>query len=106
MTCSEADPGYSLATPEQHSAYASSYYGSYCGFDSSSNGTLTNERKRASVYLSGTYELTDKVEVYAKVVHLETDTAGTLIIYSHLLFGLQDLSSMVVFIQRLQVHIT
>ena len=78
MLCSEADPGYTLATPEQHSAYASSYYGSYCGFDSSSNGTLTNERKRASVYLSGTYELTDQVEIYAKVVHLETDTAGTL----------------------------
>ena len=78
MLCSDADPGYTLATPEMHSSYASSYYGSYCGFDSSSNGTLTNERKRASVYLSGTYELTDKVEVYAKVVHLETDTAGTL----------------------------
>ena len=78
MLCSEADPGYTLATPEQHSAYASSYYGSYCGFDSSSNGTLTNERKRASVYLSGTYELTDQIEIYAKVVHLETDTAGTL----------------------------
>jgi len=28
MLCSEADPGYTLATPEQHSAYASSYYGS------------------------------------------------------------------------------
>ena len=50
-TCEGADPGYTLATPEQHSTYASSYYGSYCGFDSSSNGTLTNERSRASVYL-------------------------------------------------------
>ena len=78
LVCEDADPGYSLAPPEMHSSYASSFYGSYCGFDSSSNGTLTNERKRASVYLSGTYELNDKVELYAKVVHLETDTAGTL----------------------------
>jgi len=77
-TCEDADPGYTLAPPEMHASYASSFYGTYCGFDSSSNGTLTNERKRSSVYLSGTYELTDKVELYAKVVHLETDTAGTL----------------------------
>ena len=78
ISCEDADPGYSLAPPEMHASYAPPFYGSYCGFDSSSNGTLTNERKRASVYLSGTYELTDKVELYAKVVHLETDTAGTL----------------------------
>ena len=77
-TCEDADPGYTLAPPEMHASYASSFYGTYCGFDMSSNGTLTNERKRSSVYLSGTYELTDKVELYAKVVHLETDTAGTL----------------------------
>jgi outer membrane receptor protein involved in Fe transport len=78
LACTEIDPEYTLATPEQHSAYARTYYGTYCGLDTSSNGTLTNERKRASVYLSGTYELTDRVEVYAKLVHLETDTAGTL----------------------------
>ena len=77
-TCEGADPGYTLATPEQHSTYASSYYGSYCGFDSSSNGTLTNERSRASVYLSGTYNLTDKIDLYAKILHLETATEGTL----------------------------
>ena len=77
-TCEDADPGYTLAPPEMHAAYASSFYGTYCGFDMSSNGTLTNARERASVYLSGTYELNDKVELYAKVVHLETDTEGTL----------------------------
>jgi iron complex outermembrane receptor protein len=77
-TCEGADPGYSLATQEQHTAYVPTYYGSYCGFDSSSNGTLTNSRQRASVYLSGTYELTDKIEVYAKIMHLQTDTEGTL----------------------------
>jgi len=78
LECEDTDPGYTLAPPEMHASYAPPFYGSYCGFDSSANGTLTNERKRASVYLSGTYELTDKVEVYAKLVHLETDTAGTL----------------------------
>ena len=77
-TCEGADPGYTLATPEQHTTYASTYYGSYCGFDSSSNGTLTNERSRASVYLSGTYNLTDKIDLYAKILHLETATEGTL----------------------------
>ena len=77
-TCESADPGYTLATQEQHTAYVPSYYGSYCGFDSSSNGTLTNERSRASVYLSGTYNLTDKIDLYAKILHLETATEGTL----------------------------
>ena len=77
-TCEDADPGYTIAPPEMHAAYARSFNGTFCGFDASSNGTLTNERKRASVYLSGVYELNDKVELYAKVVHLETDTAGTL----------------------------
>ena len=77
-SCEDADPGYTLAPPEMHSSYASSFYGTYCGFDSSANGTLTNARERASVYLSGTYELNDKVELYAKVVHLETQTEGTL----------------------------
>jgi len=78
LECEDADPGYTLAPPEMHASYASSFYGSYCGFDSSSNGTLTNERQRSSVFLSGTYELTDKIEVYAKVFHLETDTTGVL----------------------------
>jgi hypothetical protein len=64
-TCEDADPGYTLAPPEMHAAYASSFYGTYCGFDSSSNGTLTNARERASVYLSGTYELNDKVQLVA-----------------------------------------
>ena len=78
MTCEDADPGYTLASPEMHSSYASSFYGSYCGFDMSSNGTLTNERTRTSAFLSGTYQLNDNVELYAKIVHLETDTEGTL----------------------------
>ena len=78
QSCSVADPGYTISTPEQHNEYASSYYGAYCGFDMSSNGTLTNERSRASAYLSGTYELTDKVELYAKFIHLKNKTEGTL----------------------------
>ncbi len=78
MTCEDADPGYTLASPAMHSSYASSFYGSYCGFDMSSNGTLTNERTRTSAFLSGTYQLNDNVELYAKIVHLETDTEGTL----------------------------
>ena len=77
-TCAQADPGYTLATPEQSNAYVASYFGSYCGFDSSSNGSLTNAREKASVYLSGTYEISDKIEAYAKVVHLTIDTQGTL----------------------------
>ena len=77
-TCPQADPGYTLATPEQSNAYVASYFGSYCGFDSSSNGSLTNAREKASVYLSGTYEISDKIEAYAKVVHLTIDTQGTL----------------------------
>jgi hypothetical protein len=47
-----------------------SFFGSYCGQDTSSNGSLTNYRDRASVYLSGAYEINDKVEMYAKIVHL------------------------------------
>ena len=78
-TCEQADPGYTLATPEEHATYAgTSFFGSYCGQDTSSNGSLTNYRDRASVYLSGTYEINDKVEMYAKIVHLETNTDGVL----------------------------
>ena len=78
-TCEQADPGYTLATPEEHATYAgTAFFGSYCGQDSSSNGSLTNYRDRASVYLSGTYEINDKVEMYAKIVHLETNTDGVL----------------------------
>ena len=77
-TCPQADPGYTLATPEQSRAYVASYFGSYCGYDSSSNGSLTNAREKASVYLSGTYEISDKIEAYAKIVHLTIDTEGTL----------------------------
>ena len=78
FTCAQADPGYTKATDEQHNAYAASFFGSYCGMDTSSNGTLTNERQKTSLYLSGTYELTDKIEAYAKIVHMTTFTAGTL----------------------------
>ena len=78
LTCEQADPGYTLASPEMSAAYTTAFFGSYCGQDSSSNGSLTNYRDKSSVYLSGTYEINDKVEMYAKIVHLETNTEGVL----------------------------
>ena len=77
-TCLQADPGYTLASPEMSAAYTTAFFGSYCGQDSSSNGSLTNYRDKSSVYLSGTYEINDKVEMYAKIVHLQTNTEGVL----------------------------
>ena len=77
-TCQMAGSEYFAPTEEQRLNYISYARGSWCGIDTSSNGSLTNERKRTAAYLSGTFELTDSVEAYAKIVMLNTDTAGVL----------------------------
>ena len=77
-TCQMAGSDYFAPTEEQRLNYISYARGSWCGLDTSSNGSLTNERSRTAAYVSGTYELTDSVEAYAKVVMLETDTEGVL----------------------------
>ena len=77
-TCQMAGSDYFAPTEEQIGNYVWFANGAWCAIDTSVNGSLTNERKRTAAYLSGTYELTDSIEAYAKVVVLETDTAGVL----------------------------
>ena len=77
LDCSNAG-NYFRPTEEQIGNYVWFANGDWCAIDTSANGSLTNERKRTAAYVSGTYELTDSVEAYAKVVLLETDTIGVL----------------------------
>ena len=77
FTCQDAGD-YFAPTPTEIGNYVPFAVGAWCAIDTSSNGSLTNERKRTAAFLSGTYELTDSVEAYAKYVYLETDTIGTL----------------------------
>ena len=77
LTCQDAGD-YFAPTPQERDNYVPFAVGSWCAIDMSSNGSLTNERKRTAAYLSGTYELTDSLEAYAKYIYLETDTTGTL----------------------------
>ena len=77
-TCAMAGSEYFRPTEEQIGNYVWYANGDWCAIDTSSNGSLTNERTRTAAFLSGTYELTDGVEAYAKIVMLETDTIGVL----------------------------
>jgi len=77
LDCSNAG-NYFRPTEEQIGNYVWFANGDWCAIDTSANGSLTNERTRTAAYVSGTYELTDSVEAYAKVVLLETDTIGVL----------------------------
>jgi len=77
LSCSDAGD-YFRPTEEQIGNYVWYANGDWCAIDTSSNGSLTNERKRVAAFLSGTFELTDSVEAYAKIVQLETDTVGVL----------------------------
>ena len=77
LSCSDAGD-YFRPTEEQIGNYVWYANGDWCAVDTSSNGSLTNERTRTAGYLSGTYELTDSIEAYAKIVLLDTDTVGVL----------------------------
>ncbi|WOH38620.1 TonB-dependent receptor [Thalassotalea fonticola] len=48
-------------------------YGYYCGVDLSGTRTIRNERETVSAYLSGIYNLTDDIEVYADVLYSQQD---------------------------------
>jgi outer membrane receptor protein involved in Fe transport len=77
LSCQDAGD-YFRPTEEQIGNYVWYANGDWCAVDTSSNGSLTNERKRVAAFLSGTYEITDSIEAYAKIVQLETDTIGVL----------------------------
>ena len=77
LSCSDAGD-YFRPTEEQIGNYVWYANGDWCAIDTSANGSLTNERKRVAAFLSGTYEISDSVEAYAKIVQLETDTIGVL----------------------------
>ncbi|WNC73847.1 TonB-dependent receptor [Thalassotalea psychrophila] len=48
-------------------------YGNYCGVDLSGTRTIRNERESVSAYISGIYDLTDEIEVYADVLYSQQD---------------------------------